>query len=240
MDLEEISKTPMPTLTDRRYHVGLVDDHPMVREGMGNLICGLPDIELVKSWNHPLEALDFLKLNRLDLLLLDVSLGADDGLSYITTLLDAQPDLKVVMLTVSDRETDVSKALALGAHGYLLKESDRTQLTWSIKAALRGVAVVSPTVLLSRALESCRPVSQGGSDQLGPQLSAREIQVLRLVAKGMSNKEIGQRLYLAETTVKKYSHHAMAKLGAGNRGAAAIRAVRLGLICLDDEDVDGR
>lgn len=230
----------MPTLTDKQYSVGLVDDHPMVREGMRNLIRGLSDIELVQSWDHPFKALEFLKEGRLDLLLLDVSLGTDDGLAYITTFLEAQPDLKIVMLTVSDRETDVAKALALGARGYLLKESDRTQLTWSIKAALRGVAVVSPIVLLSRALESYAPTTQSGADPFGPQLSAREIEVLRLVAKGLSNKEIGQRLFLAETTVKKYSHHAMAKLGAGNRGAAAIRAVRLGLIGLDDDTVDGR
>ncbi len=226
----------MPQSIDKRYHVGLVDDHPMVREGMRNLIRGMPDIELVRSWEHPLETLAYLKEHRLDLLLLDVSLGADDGLAYIATLLEAQSDLKIVMLTVSDRETDVTRALALGARGYLLKESDRSQLTWSIKAALREVAVVSPTVLLTRALESCGSTSLGAADSLGPQLSMREMEVLRLVARGLSNKEIGDCLFLAETTVKKYSHHAMAKLGAGNRGAAAIRAVRLGLIGLDEGD----
>lgn len=206
----------------------------MVREGMRNLVQGMGDIESVSDWDHPQGALDFLSHSRLDLLLLDVSIRSEDGLSYLESLLQAQEDLKIVMLTVSDRETDVTRALSLGALGYLLKESDRTQLIWSIRAALRGVAVVSPTVLLCRTLESCGPSSDGATVSSGPRLSTREIEVLRLVARGLSNREIGEQLFLAETTVKKYSHHAMAKLGASNRGAAAIRAVRLGLIGLDE------
>lgn len=212
--------------------VGLIDDHPMVREGVGNVVRGLSQARLELSCASPEEAYDYLAREQLDILLLDVSLGEANGLALIRNFLEIQPTLKVLILTVSDNEAYVAKAFAQGACGYLLKESDRRQISSAILSAHAGVAVLSPVKLLSRVFQGWlhdSPVS----DSIGPTLTERELDVLRLVAGGRSNKEIAEQLYLAESTIKKYSHNAMGKLGTSNRGAAAIKAMRLGLISLE-------
>lgn len=147
----------------------------------------------------------------------------------ISRFLNLQADLKIIILTVSDNEPYVVKAFLQGACGYLLKECDRRQITSAIGAVHAGVAVVAPMSLLSRAFQGWLQ-HEPSVESLGPTLSERELDVLRLVAAGHSNKEIAAQLHLAESTIKKYSHNAMGKLGTTNRGAAAIRAMRLGLI----------
>lgn len=215
--------------------VGLIDDHPMVREGVGNVIREIPGAKLAFSAASAAEAYGYLEKHELDVLLLDVSLGGEDGLLVIERLLEIQPTLRVVMLTVSDNESYVVKAFAQGACGYLLKECDREQITSAIMAAHAGVAVISPTALLSRVFQGWLH-SEPASEALGPTLTERELEVLRLVAAGDSNRDIAKKLYLAESTIKKYSHNAMGKLGTTNRGAAAIRAIRLGLISLEGDE----
>lgn len=218
--------------------VGLIDDHPMVREGVGNVVRSIEGAELAFSAAGPDEAHAYLSRNRLDVLLLDVSLGGHDGISLIESFLEVQPDLRVVILTVSDNESYVVRAFAQGASGYLLKECDRTQIAAAIMGAHAGAAVLAPMKLLSRVFQGWLH-SEPSSESLGPTLTERELDVLRLVAAGHSNRDIAAKLFLAESTIKKYSHNAMGKLGTTNRGAAAIRAMRLGLISLDSEGVDG-
>jgi DNA-binding NarL/FixJ family response regulator len=210
----------------------------MVREGVGNVIRQIEGAELAFSAASPDEAYRFLAQSELDVLLLDVSLGAEDGLSAIERLLEIKPSLRVVMLTVSDNESYVVKAFAQGACGYLLKECDRDQIASAIMAAHAGVAVIGPTKLLSRVFQGWLH-SEPASEVLGPTLTERELEVLKLVAAGDSNKDIANKLFLAESTIKKYSHNAMGKLGTTNRGAAAIRAMRLGLIALEGDSPDG-
>lgn len=215
--------------------VGLVDDHPMVREGVGNVVKEIPGAELALSCADPVESYDYLREKKLDVLLLDISLGGEDGLSLIERLLEIQPDLKILVLTVSDNESHVVRALAQGAAGYLLKECDRQQITSAIMSAAVGVAALAPMKLLSRVFQGWLH-SAPAPEALGPTLTERELDVLRLVASGHSNKEIASMLFLAESTIKKYSHNAMGKLGVTNRGAAAIRAMRLGFISLETQD----
>lgn len=214
--------------------VGLVDDHPMVREGVGNVIREIPGAELALSCASPDIAFDHLAEDKLDVLLLDVSLGGENGLNLIDRFLEVQPDLKIVILTVSDNESHIVRAFAQGASGYLLKECDRQQISSAIISAAAGVAALAPLKLLSRVFQGWLH-SEPSPDTLGPTLTERELDVLRLVAAGHSNKEIAGQLFLAESTIKKYSHNAMGKLGTTNRGAAAIRAMRLGLISLETE-----
>lgn len=225
-----MNKTPPPAV-----RVGLIDDHPMVREGLGNVVQSTTGFELTFSSAGPQEAFDYLRSNELEILLLDVSLGEDNGLALIEKFLEIQPTLKVIILTVSDSETTVVKAFANGACGYLLKECDREQISSAIRCAADGIAVLAPLSLLSRVFQGwLHSGADPSGDRTRPSLTERELEVLKLVARGHSNKEIAQALFLAESTIKKYSHNAMGKLGTTNRGAAAIRAIRVGLIELED------
>ena len=203
--------------------IGLLDDHPMVREGVGNAISVLPGAELVFSAAQASDAFAYLEANTLDVLLLDIGLEGDDGLSLIEQFLDIQPALRVIVLTIYDEESLPVKAFARGACGYILKESDRTQIVQAILAVQLGLAVVAPRKLLTRVLQGWmrqEPTTQDDATLLKP----KELDVLRLVVKSGSNKEIADKLHLAESTVKKYCHNAMAKLGVKSRGAAAISA----------------
>lgn len=214
------------------FTVGLVDEHPMAREGIGNVINAIPGASLRLSASSGAEALEYLAKSRLDVLLLDISQGREDGLQVIKDVLALQPDLRVVILTVSDSESHLVQAFTHGACGFLLKDCDRRQITNAILAGNSGVAVISPLSLVSSVFQGwLRPEST--LPALGPVLSERELDVLRLVAQGNSNKDIAEKLFLAESTIKKYSHNAMGKLGASSRGTAAIRALRLGLISID-------
>lgn len=225
----------MSKLISKTVKVGLLDDHPMVREGVGNVVRGTEGAELAFSHADPEDCLAYLREHPLDVLLLDVSLGDRDGLSLIKEFLEIQPRLNIVILTVSDSETFLVQALTQGASGYLLKDCDGPQISAAIMAAARGLAVLAPVPLLTRVLQGWLHNEPSG-DASGPTLSDRELAVLRCVAAGDSNKEIAAKLHLAESTIKKYSHNAMGKLGTSNRGAAAIRAMRLGLISLEAEN----
>ncbi len=229
-----MNNTKVPTV-----RVGLIDDHPMVREGLENVVQSTPGIQLTLSCAEPQEAFSYLQTEELDILLLDVSLGDDNGLLLIEKFLEIQPSLKVIILTVSDNETSVVKAFAQGACGYLLKECDREQIASAILCASGGVAVLAPLNLLSRVFQGwLHSGADPSGDRTRPSLTERELEVLKLVARGHSNKEIAKTLFLAESTIKKYSHNAMGKLGTTNRGAAAIRAIRIGLIDLEDSPND--
>ncbi len=212
------------------FGVGLVDDHPIVREGLGNLVKKIPQARLRFSYDTPEEALAHLEREALDILLLDLSLAGSDGLIWLKRFRSCFPDLKILMLTVSDDEADLSSAIRFGACGYLLKDSECEQILAAIECARLDIATVSPAALLPALFR------RGSTDRSLPEvkeirtLTQREKQILTLVAGGNSNKEIGRQLQLAETTVKKYSYNAMTKLASHNRESAAMVALRLGLI----------
>lgn len=215
--------------------VGLLDDHPMVREGLSQLVGSISEAQLVFTAATSEEACGYLRDQSTDVLLLDVSLGDEGGLSSIEQILEIAPRLRILMLTASENESFVLEAIALGACGYLSKECSRNQIACAINAAHQGMSVIAPKKLLSGIFQGW-PANTEPAECAAPLLTERELEVLRLVAQGDSNREIAEKLFLAESTVKKYSHHAMGKLGVPNRGAATIRAIRLGLIDMVDAD----
>lgn len=215
--------------------IGLLDDHPMVREGVGNTIRAIPGTELAFSAGRAADAFAYLQANPLDILLLDISLEGQDGLALIEQFLEVQPELRIIVLTVYDEESLLVKAFARGASGYVLKESNSSQIVDAVRGAQSGLAVVAPRKLLTRVLQGWlrqEPTPNAHESFL----TERELDVLRLVVEGDANKDIAGKIHLAESTVKKYCHNAMAKLGVNSRGAAAIKAMRLGLITMPPED----
>lgn len=224
----------MTSLATHKVRVGLIDDHPLVREGLENVVQEIPGARLALSCADSEEALRCLEDQQLDVLLLDITLGGESGLSLIEPILAIQPEMKIVMLTVSDDAACAAEAFARGAYGYLSKECDKSQIVSAILAAASGLAVWAPPPILTSYFQRGSPKNEK-VDVFGPTLSERELEILKMVAEGLSNEEIGARLSLAQSTIKKYCHGAMGKLGVTSRGAAAIRAIRLGLISIEDD-----
>lgn len=200
----------------------LVDDHPVVRAGLAAVLAVEEDIEVLRQFSVAQEAVDFCAANRVDVVLMDLQFGGEyDGLPA-TRQIRSLPDApQVVVLTTYDVERDVLAAVEAGAAGYLLKDADPADLAQGIRRVLEGETVLAPTIaqrLVRRTLQPDRS------------LSGRELEVLGLVAEGLSNQEVGQRLFLSQATVKTHLVHVFGKLGVDSRTAAVARARGLGLI----------
>jgi DNA-binding NarL/FixJ family response regulator len=202
--------------------VMLVDDHPVVREGLRSLLDAEPDLDVVGECGDAESAATTAAATRPDVVLMDLRMPGLDGVGATGQLRTVAPDTRVLVLTTYESDADVLRAVEAGATGYLLKDSSRADLLTAIRAAARGETVLSPTVA-TKLLHRMRHPKQ---DVLSP----REANVLRLVAAGMSNVDISRALHIAEATVKTHLLRAFAKLGVSDRTAAVTKAMSLGLI----------
>jgi DNA-binding NarL/FixJ family response regulator len=202
----------MPELTT----VLLVDDHQMVRTGLAALLGSTPDIRVVGQAGEGEQAVVEAAAQRPDVVLMDLSMPGVDGVEATRRILEAQPEVRIVVLTsFSDRDR-VNDALAAGAVGYLLKSCEPADLLAAVRAAAAGHVPLDPRVagvLLPDA--SSRP-----EDAMSP----RELEVLRLVAQGLANKQIGRRLGISERTVKAHLGRVFRQLGVADRTSAALWA----------------
>lgn len=194
----------------------LVDDHQLVRAGLAALIEGADDLEVVGTAADGVEALEVAGRTSPDVVLMDLSMPNMDGVSATRALLTDSPDVAVVVLTSFADRARVDEALAAGAVGYLLKDSDPRDLLAGIRAAAAGHAPLDPRVARG-LLPSLRKDPAAA-------LSDRERQVLRLVAKGMANKQIGRALGISEHTVKVHLGSVFRHIGVGDRTSAAMWA----------------
>ncbi len=200
----------------------VVDDHPVVRSGLLALLAGEPGLKVVGAAASGTEAIALATELAPDVVLCDLRLGEGlDGVG-VTEALRQGPDAPAVLiLTTYDNDSDIARAVLAGAAGYLLKDAEPDAIGRGIRDAAAGRLVLAPG-LEARAVE--RLVAGV------PQLSDRELDVLRLVADGLSNKEVARRLFIGESTVKTHLVHAFAKLGAESRTAAVTAARRHGLL----------
>jgi DNA-binding NarL/FixJ family response regulator len=196
--------------------VMLVDDHPLVRAGLRTLIDSAPDLAVVAEAGGGIEAVEKAAGARPDVILMDLSMPGMDGVEATRRVLEVSRGTAVVVLTSFNQQARVRDAVLSGAVGYLLKDSEPTVLLDAIRSAARGDAPLDPRV--ARAL---LPVV-GGSRVDG--LSAREVQVLRLITEGLSNKQIGTRLGIAERTVKAHVGNVFKRIGVADRTSAAMWA----------------
>lgn len=195
----------------------IVDDHQLVRAGLVSLLDGADDLEVVGQAADGAEALDVALATTPDVVLMDLSMPIMDGVASTRALLDARPETAVVVLTSFTDQVRVGDALAAGAVGYLLKDSHPRDLLAGIRAAAAGHAPLDPRIARGLLPSNRAPDPAAG-------LSHRELQVLRLVTKGMANKQVGRALGISEHTVKVHLGNVFRQIGVGDRTSAAMWA----------------
>jgi len=212
-------------MPDSTSTVLLVDDHPLLRKGVRQLLELEDDIEVVGEAADGVNAVQQALLLDQDLILLDLSMKGMDGIETLVALRDADVSARIVVFTVSDDRSDVVSALKSGADGYLLKDTEPEELVNSIRSACSGKMVLSAQlaeVLAMSLRENDKP--QGRTLE---SLTRRELQILKYIAEGLSNKLIGRKLDIAEATVKVHVKHLMKKLSFRSRVEAAVWMVEL-------------
>ena len=199
--------------------VVIIDDHVVVRAGLRYIIEADPELELVGEFGGGVGAVEFVAERNPDVVLLDVRMPDRGGIDVLKDLLAANPKRRVVMLTTSDVEEDVFRAIEEGAFGYVMKDSEIATISAAVHAAHAGEVFMTEDV---RRIYETRKSARG--------LSSREAEVLAFAAKGDGNREIAAKLGLSENSVKMFLKRAFFKLGASNRAEAVQLAVRRGLI----------
>ncbi|MEU8141144.1 response regulator transcription factor [Nonomuraea sp. NPDC052129] len=197
----------------------IVDDHPVVRDGLRGMFDHVDDIEVVAEAGDGYEALAMARQARPHVILMDLRMPGLDGVGAIERLRVDHPEIKVIVLTTYDTDADVTRAMAAGVAGYLLKDAPREELHRAVRTAAAGGAVLAPSIASA--------LIRGPATQAP---SPRELEVLRLVARGAANKEIARTLLISETTVKTHLKHVFAKLGVETRAAAVVVAMERGLL----------
>ena len=212
-----------------QVRVGVFDDHPLLREGVIHTLKNQPGIDVVGDGASADEAVRFAKESCPDVLLLDVSMPGG-GIEAARAVRSSSPAVMTVMLTVSEREDDVSEAMAAGVRGYVLKGVGGTELARIVKSVAAGETYVSPA-LAARTLVSMqqRWAQAKSAKDHDADLTKREEQILDQASLGHTNKEIAQHLQLSEKTIKHYMTNVLQKLQARNRVEAIIEARRRGL-----------
>ena len=209
----------------KRIRILIADDHPVVRAGLQGMLTSQPDFELVGEAATGNEAVTLSAHLHPDVILMDLRMAEMDGAAATAQIQTQQPGTPVLILTTYDTNADILRAIEAGATGYLLKDTPREDLFAAIRSVAQGKAVLAPTVA-TRLLRQRQTLA-------GEALSARELEVLSLVARGASNKEIARSLYLSEATVKSHLIHLFGKLGVTDRTAAVTVALQHGLLRLE-------
>lgn len=219
----------------------LVEDYKIYRHGLRMILDLEDDIEVVGETGSAVDALEIATTSTPDVVVLDIFLPDGNGLRVCRQITAQLPGTKVLMLTASDEHANLVEAVKAGAIGYLLKDIAPDQLPTSIRAVADGQALVSPE-LGSALMSEYSAVVRGAptrDEEPASELTERELEVLGLVARGWSNRKIGQELFIAENTVKNHVRNILDKLQLRSRMQAALYAVRGGLIDDHDERLDG-
>ena len=206
----------------------VADDQSMVRAGFRMLLSGEPDIEVVAEASNGVEAVEKTARFRPGVVLMDIRMPELDGLEATRRILAVDSSARILVLTTFDLDEYVYDALCAGASGFVLKDDPPEQLLEAIRVVAAGDALLSPAVtarVIRRFTQIPQRVAPPGLDEL----TERELEVLRLVARGLSNAEIGEALFISETTVKTHVTHLLQKLGLRDRVQAVVLAYRAGL-----------
>ena len=208
----------------------VVDDHALFRRALANLIGNEPDFEIVGEAGDGAEAVRMAQTLRPDLVLMDIHMPGTDGLEATRQIVSAVPATRVVILTVSEEDRDLFEAIKSGAHGYLLKTVEPEALCALLRGVFRGEAPLSRATAAKILKQFARREPSPHATVAADDLTAREREVLALVASGLTNKEIGSKLAIAENTVKNHLKSILGKLHLDNRVQAAAVAIQRGLV----------
>ncbi|MEA2363411.1 MAG: hypothetical protein QOD71_2556 [Thermoleophilaceae bacterium] len=217
--------------------VVIADDQDLVREGLRMMLEAEGDIGVVGEAGNGLLALDAARAHDPDVLLMDVRMPELDGLEATERLVDSNARTRVLMLTTFDLDEYVYRAMKAGASGFLLKDANREQLAAAVRTVAAGDALLAPAITRRLIEDFChRPPPSAGVPAAAGELSPRELEVLRLLAQGMSNAEIAGNLFLSEATVKSHVARLLSKLNLRDRVQAVVLAYESGIVRPGDGD----
>jgi DNA-binding NarL/FixJ family response regulator len=206
----------------------VVDDHALFRRGLEMVLGHEPDIEVIGEAGDGTEAVELASALLPDIVLMDVRMPRRSGIEACTAIKEVVPSAKIVMLTISDDEADLYDAIKAGASGYLLKEISIDEVGAAIRSVAGGQSLISPSMASKLLSEFATMIKKGDERQQvpAPRLTDRELQVLKLVAKGLNNRDIAKELFISENTVKNHIRNILEKLQLHSRMEAVVYAVR--------------
>jgi NarL family two-component system response regulator LiaR len=210
----------------KKIRVLIVEDQAVVREGLAAILSLQSDIEVVGQAKDGIEAVEMLLSAKPDVILLDLVMPRQDGLTTIPMLKEKKPDVHILVLTSFADNDRVYQAIKFGAQGYMLKDATHTQLLQGIRDVAQGLSTLYPSIAMRVIRELNNPTELMYTTE---PLTPRELETLRLISSGLSNQEIGQKLFVQESTVAKYVSNILDKLHLANRTQAALYAVRKGI-----------
>ena len=225
--VEGDGSAPRASSTDP-IRVLVVDDHALFRRGLQMVLEQEDDIEVVGEAGDGGEAVERSAETMPDIVLMDVRMPKRGGIDACTAIKDAVPSAKIIMLTISDEEADLYDAIKAGASGYLLKEISIEEVAAAIRAVHEGQSLISPSMASKLLTEFATMIKKTDERQQvpTPRLTDREMEVLRLVAKGLNNRDIAKELFISENTVKNHIRNILEKLQLHSRMEAVVYAVR--------------
>ncbi len=207
----------------------IVDDHTVVRDGLSSMLARQQDFAVVGEAANGKLAVESARELRPDVILMDLRMPEMDGVEAMRRIREDDPDARFIVITTFDTDEFIFDAIEAGAKGYLLKDASREDLFAAVRAVHRGDSLINPGVT-AKVLERLTQLSRHGPP--ADLLSERELEVLRLMAKGSANKEIGSQLFISESTVKTHVANIFNKLGVGDRTQAVTEAMQRGIIKL--------
>jgi DNA-binding NarL/FixJ family response regulator len=207
----------------KKIRLEVVDDHALFRRGLVSLLSDMQEFKVAAEAGNGAEALEALDGAQPDIVLMDVNMPVMNGVEALTAIRKKAPGQKVVMLTISQNDADLLGAILAGANGYILKNAEPDVLRSTLLQIMDGLSVLSPEIT-GKVLETLRRTSQNQGQML---LSSREVEVLGLMAKGQTTRQIAEALVISENTVKTHIHHILEKLEVNNRAKAVSKAVEM-------------
>lgn len=215
-------------MTAKKTRILVVDDQNVVRDGVVTMLSFQPDFEVVGEAENGIRAVEAASQSKPDVVLLDMVMPLQDGLTTITKLRDIFPNIRILVLTSFADSDLVYQAIKAGALGYLLKDATRRQLVQSIRDVAEGKAFIHPSI----AIRAIQDFNETGDLGMVEALTQRELETLKLIARGYSNQEIALFLHIHERTIAKYVSNILKKLQVSNRTQAALYAVRNGIAAM--------
>ncbi len=206
----------------------IVDDHALFRRGLEMVLEGEADIEVVGEASDGQEAVERAEKTTPDVVLMDVRMPKQSGIEATREIKEMLPSARILMLTISDDEADLYEAIKAGASGYMLKEISIEEIAGAVRSVYQGQSLISPS-MASKLLTEFATIVKRREERVqlpGPRLTERELEVLKLVARGMNNRDIGAELFISENTVKNHVRNILDKLHLHSRMQAVVYAVR--------------
>ena len=234
-DSQEPGQPPVRPRRTEPIRTMIVDDHALFRRGLEMVLDSEPDIELVSEASDGAEAVEKAGETLPDVVLMDIRMPRSSGIEACRALKDVVPSAKIVMLTISDEEEDLFEAIRAGASGYLLKDIPLDEVADVVRAVHGGQSLINPSMAAKLLTEFAALAKRDGEERAeqqvpAPKLTDREMQVLKLVARGMNNRDIAKELFISENTVKNHVRNILEKLQIHSRMEAVMIAVREKLI----------